>query len=163
MFSTTCSHLKSICVRAAAPLLMMSDTENIWRMPTRTSAMMVMARSTSTELLPRRARRNLSSAILTPRRGRGVPDLLDDSNAPDRVDAEHVPRRGLERAVDHVHVRQDERGWRADLSARRGGAAGFRGGGFRADRHRAPLEVTHEDTRHGPVRGAGAGIFVRPE
>src|ERR1035437_10245061 len=101
MFSTTRWHLKSICVRAAAPLLMMSETENIWRMPTRTSAMIVMARSTSTKLLPRRAhppdrrsRETRRSAILghpdetqvrVPRSG----DLLLHAHAPDRSE-EHT-------------------------------------------------------------------------
>src|SRR5271169_4842547 len=119
MFSTTCWHLKSICVRAAAPLLMMSDTENIWRMPTRTSAMMVMARRTSTKLLARRegapvrrSREAPSSAILGHPLGRicrrGV-DLLRDADAPDRIDAEQVTRRRLQGPVDDVYVREDER------------------------------------------------------
>src|SRR3974377_490926 len=101
MFSTTCWHLKSICVRAAAPLLMMSATENIWRIPTRTSAMFVMARRTSTKLLPRRdwapvrrPRGAQRSAILGHPCKRRVLDLLRDADAPDRVDADHVTRRG---------------------------------------------------------------------
>src|SRR5450759_3838957 len=152
MFSTTCWHLKSICVRAAAPLLMMSETENIWRMPTRTSAMIVMARSTSTKLLPRRAhppdrrsRETRRSAILghpvetqvrVPRSG----DLLHHAHAPDRIDGDHVLRRRLGGAVDDVHVREGERGRRADLAARE-----------RVDR--TPLKVAHEDARVVPVGG----------
>src|SRR5450759_700358 len=152
MFSTTCWHLKSICVRAAAPLLMMSETENIWRMPTRTSAMIVMARSTSTKLLPRRAhppdrrsRETRRSAILghpvetqvrVPRSG----DLLHHAHAPYRIDGDHVLRRRLGGAVDDVHVREGERGRRADLAARE-----------RVER--TPLKVAHEDARVVPVGG----------
>src|ERR1035441_6039157 len=109
MFSTTCWHLKSICVRAAAPLLMMSDTENIWRMPTRTSAMMVMARRTSTKLLPRRERAPVRrsrevprSAILGHPRARRVLDLFRDADGPDRVDADHVTSRRHQGLVDDV-------------------------------------------------------------
>src|ERR1700690_4280676 len=141
MFSTTCSHLKSICVRAAAPLLTMSDTENIWRMPTRTTAMMVMARRTSTKLLPRRegaplrrSREAPRSAILRHPLGliarRGV-DLFRDADAPDRVDAEDVARRRHQGPGDDVHVREDERGRARDLPA--------------AGRlNRTPLKVAHE-------------------
>src|SRR5450755_693340 len=120
MFSTTCWHLKSICVRAAEPLLTRSETENIWRMPTRTSAMIVMARSTSTKLLPREARRAREarrSAILVHPHARGVLDLLDDADAPDGVDPENEPRRRLELLADDVHVREHERGGRDDLPA----------------------------------------------
>src|ERR1017187_10129735 len=152
MFSTTCWHLKSICVRAAAPLLMMSETENIWRMPTRTSAMMVMARSTSTKLLPRRARapvrRSLAVrrlAILGHPRARRVLDLLGDTNAPDRIDAEHVAGRRHERPAYEGRVREDQRGGRGDLAA---------GGGV----HRALLVITSEGARV----GTGSGV-VRPE
>src|SRR5664280_828420 len=155
MFSTTCWHLKSICVRAAAPLLTMSDTESIWRMPTRTSAMMVMARRTSTKLLPRReeapvrrSREAPRSAILGHPRGRvarrGV-DLLRDADGPDRVDAEHVARRRIQAPVDDAHVREDEGGRPRDLPA--------------AERiDRTPLKVAHEDARVVP-----AGGVVRPE
>src|SRR5258708_28350652 len=124
MFSTTCWHLKSICVRAAAPLLMMSETENIWRMPTRTSAMMVMARRASTKLLPRREkppalwpREAMRSAILghPPRR---VLDLFCDPDAPDRIDTDHVARRRRQCPVDDVHVREHERGRPRDLRVR---------------------------------------------
>src|ERR1035437_3819070 len=148
MFSTTCWHLKSICVRAAAPLLMMSETENIWTRP-----MIVMARSTSTKLLPRRARppdrrsrETRRSAILghpdetqvrVPRSG----DLLHHAHAPDRIDGDHVLRRRLEGAVDDVHVREGERGRRADLAA------------VRDIGDRAPLKVAHEDARVVPVGG----------
>src|SRR5664280_2835815 len=153
MFSTTCWHLKSICVRAAAPLLMMSETENSWRMPTRTSAMIVMARSTSTKLLPRRAhppdrrsRETRRSAILghpvetqvrVPRSG----DLLLHTHTPDRIDGDLVLRRRLGGAVDDVHVREGERGRRADLAA------------VRDIGDRAPLKVAHEDARVVPVGG----------
>src|SRR5664279_3493861 len=159
MFSTTCWHLKSICVRAAEPLLTMSDTENIWRMPTRTSAMMVMATSTSTKLLPRRGRRapkaRGSAILIHPGRGRIGPgvaaiDLTDGPDAPDRVDAEQEARRGSEKSVDDVHVREDERGRGADLEARRRGETDLRAGGFRAHQHRAPLKVAHDDARHVP-------------
>src|ERR1017187_9837717 len=152
MFSTTCSHLKSICVRAAAPLLTMRETENIWRMPTRTSAMMVMARRTSTKLLPRREREPVRrsrkaprSAILGHPRVRRVFDLLRDADGPDRVDAEHVARRRHQGLVDDVHVREDERGRPRDLPAAE-----------RVDR--TPLKVAHEDARVVP-----AGGVVRPE
>src|SRR5512140_1199229 len=163
MFSTTCWHLKSICVRAAEPLLTMSDTENIWRMPTRTSAMIVMARSTSTKLLPRARWARRSAILIHPGCGRIGPgiaavDLTDGPHAPNRVDAEQEACRRSEGSVDDVHVRDDERGRSTDLPARRGGEAGFRGRGFRTDRHRAPLEVAHDDARHVPGRRV-----VRPE
>src|SRR5450759_3517357 len=131
MFSTTCWHLKSICVRASEPLFMMSDTENIWRMPTRTSAMIVIARRTSTKLLPRRARR---LAILCHPRARGVLDLLEDTNAPDRIDGEHVARRRHEGPVHDVHVREDQRRRRSELRARRRGIWRRRGAGRHGDR-----------------------------
>src|ERR1019366_7264235 len=107
MFSTTCWHLKSICVRAAEPLLTTRDTENIWRMPTRTSAMMVMAMRTSMKLLPRRERRLAILGHPLGRIARRRVDLLHHANAPDRVDAEHVARRRHEGPVDHAHVRED--------------------------------------------------------
>src|ERR1700690_3653579 len=147
MFSTTCSHLKSICVRAAAPLLTMSDTENIWRMPTRTSAMMVMARRTSTKLLPRRER---CLAICGHPRASSVLDLFRDSDAPDRVDCDDVLRRRHQGSVYDVHVREHERGGSGDLPA---------GEGIGVDR--TPLKVAHEGERSGP--GGPPGDVVQPE
>src|SRR5512143_808239 len=158
MFSTTCWHLKSIWVRAAAPLLMMSDTENIWRMPTRTSAMIVMARRTSTKLLPRREEIAVRRSPETPRSAilghphvrrrdgeRPRAGLLRDADAPDRIDADDVTRQGRQAPVDDAHVCQHEGRRARDLPA-----------GGRVDR--TPLKVAHEYARRVP-----AGGVVRPE
>src|SRR5512135_1842824 len=154
MFSTTCWQRKSICVRAAEPLLITRETENIWRIPTRTSAMIVIASRTSTKLDPRARRRRgrherrpltASPTGLVHPGARGVLDLFPDPHAPDGVDAQDVARARPEVADHHVHVRQDERGGPGDLEAAR-------------DVDRPALEVAHEGAPVVPVRRV-----VRPE